>query len=283
MKWEAHKIKKQIEISEIFTLFEYHFDCGYSFPGEIHDFWECLYVIDGFACALGDERVYNLEAGEIIFHKPLEFHSLNVDSDNGAEILFITFSAAGELTDFIKEKVFKLSLSQKEIMSEFIKYLRKNKIDSGVKRKEDLYLPPLKSNPLYSQWVSLFMERIILSLADDGNVSDVSKAADAMIFNRAVGYMNSMLCRQITVEDVARFCNVSIAGLKRIFSKYAGMGIHKYYLKLKIKLALELLENGNSVSDVAQTLGFSSQAYFSKAFKRETGMNASAVIATKSI
>lgn len=277
MEWEAHKIKKQIEISEIFTLFEYHFDCGYSFPGEIHDFWECLYIIDGCACALGDERVYNLKAGEIIFHKPLEFHSLNVDCDNGADILFITFSASGELTDFIKEKVFKLSLPQKEIMSEFIKYLRKSNVDSAVKRKEDLYLPPLETNSLYSQWVSLFMERIILSLADDGNVSDVSKAEDAVIFNRAVGYMNSMLRRQITVEDIAHFCNVSLAGLKRIFSKYSGMGIHKYYLKLKIKLAIELLENGNSVSDVAQTLGFSSQAYFSKAFKHETGMNASAV------
>lgn len=277
MEWESYKIKKQIEITEIFTLFEYRFDSGYSFPGEMHDFWECLYVMNGCAIVSGDERVYNLNAGDIIFHKPLEFHKLNVESDESAEILLFTFSAVGELTEFIKEKVFKLSVSQKNIMSDFIKYLRKNKGDTKVKRKEDLYLPPLKSNPLYSQWVSVYIEQIILSLADNGVESSISTAADAVTFNKAVNYMNAMIYEQITVNEIAHHCNVSIAGLKRIFSKYAGMGIHKYFLKLKIKLAVELLECGNTVSSVAMMLGFSSQAYFSKAFKRETGMNASTV------
>ncbi len=277
MEWESYKIKKQIEITEIFTLFEYRFDSGYSFPGEMHDFWECLYIMDGCACASGDERVYNLEAGEIIFHKPLEFHKLNIDSGEGAEILFFTFSASGELTELIKEKVFKLSVSQKNIMSDFIKYLRKNKSDTKVKRKEDLYLPPLKSNPLYSQWVSAFIEQIILSLADNGVESSISTATDAVTFNKAVNYMNTMIYEQITVDEIARYCNISIAGLKRIFTKYAGTRIHKYFLKLKIKLAVELLESGSTVSSVSQMLGFSSQAYFSKAFKRETGINASTV------
>ena len=58
-----------------------------------------------------------------------------------------------------------------------------------------------------------------------------------------------------------------------IFDKYAGMGVHKYLLKLKIKAAMELLADGNGVAVVAEKVGFGSQSYFSKAFKRETGQN----------
>lgn len=275
MEWRPYGIKKMIEITEIFSLFEYHYDVGYSFPGEMHDFWECLYIIDGSVIVSGDERVYNLEKGEVIFHKPQEFHKLSIDSVGGAKVLCFSFSAVGELTGVIAEKVFKLSVSQREIMNDFIKYLRKNAVSGKAERKEDLYLPPFAVNSMYSQWVASFIERLILALSDSGVVSSVSTAADAVTFNKAVNYMNEKIYESPSVDEIASYCSISLAGLKRIFTKYAGMGIHKYFLKLKIKTAGELLENGNSVSDTAEILGFSSQAYFSKVFKRETGICAS--------
>ena len=60
-----------------------------------------------------------------------------------------------------------------------------------------------------------------------------------------------------------------------IFDKYAGISVHKYLLKLKINVAKKLLQDGGQVSVVAENLGFASQSYFSKAFKRETGFTPS--------
>ena len=51
--------------------------------------------------------------------------------------------------------------------------------------------------------------------------------------------------------------------------------MHKYLLKLKINVAKKLLQDGRQVSVVAENLGFASQSYFSKAFKRETGFTPS--------
>ena len=59
--------------------------------------------------------------------------------------------------------------------------------------------------------------------------------------------------------------------LKRVFSKFAGMSVHKYFLNLKLNAALKLLQSGKTVTEVTETLNFSSQSYFSSAFKRETG------------
>ena len=66
-----------------------------------------------------------------------------------------------------------------------------------------------------------------------------------------------------------------VSTLERIFDKYAGISVHKYLLKLKINVAKKLLQDGGQVSVVAENLGFASQSYFSKAFKRETGFTPS--------
>ena len=71
MTWLAYPIKEQIRITDMYSLFVVHYDCGYAFPGESHNFWECVYIIKGEACISGNERVYNLAQGSIIFHKPL--------------------------------------------------------------------------------------------------------------------------------------------------------------------------------------------------------------------
>ena len=82
MVWQAYPIKEQIQITDMYSLFEAHYEKGYAFPGESHNFWECLYVMDGEVCVSGNERVYNLSQGAIVFHKPLELHKFIV---NGRE------------------------------------------------------------------------------------------------------------------------------------------------------------------------------------------------------
>ena len=57
MPWLAYTIKEQIRITDLYSLFEIHYDNGYAFPGETHNFWECLYVMKGEVCVSGNERV----------------------------------------------------------------------------------------------------------------------------------------------------------------------------------------------------------------------------------
>jgi AraC-like DNA-binding protein len=120
--------------------------------------------------------------------------------------------------------------------------------------------------------LSTYLQQLMLSLAETGTISSASSAPDAVTFRQAISYLNSNIHRQPSVPELARFCNVSESGLKRIFDKYAGISIHKYLLKMKVKTAAELLQQGESVSCVAEKLGFNSQSYFSRAFRRETGV-----------
>ena len=154
-------------------------------------------------------------------------------------------------------------------MSDFLAFLRK---EAGVSENSgDIKYTELLASYKYSQTVVLYIYRLFLSLCGDNTVSYYSESPDAAVFYNAVNYMNSRICEQPGIKEIADYCGTSASSLKRIFLKYSGLGVHRYFLKLKINAAAHLLENGSSVCETAEKLGFSSQGYFSFAFKRETG------------
>lgn len=275
MVWFSSDVKEMIHIDKFFTFFKVHYHNGFNFSGESHYFWECVYVLDGNIWVSGDERVYNLTEGTIIFHKPLELHKFNINNDNGATLLIFSFSLEGKISSDLQNKVFHLSENQKNIISSMLDYINSKLKDYNLMESTPLhqnYLLPFESIPTYSQMLTTYIYQLILSFTEDGSISKVSTTADALIFNKAVNYLNSHICSQPSIPEIAVFCNVSASSLKRIFYKYSGIGVHKYFLKLKIKMASNLLKNGYNVTEVAHKLEFSSQPYFSAVFKRETGI-----------
>ncbi len=279
MEYSFHAVSKQISVDRIYTIFEQHFPKDYDFKGESHDFWECLYVLKGNACVSGDERVYNLSQGEIIFHKPSELHKFFVNDEKGAELCIFSFSATGTLTEFLKNKVFSLNIEQRNIISDMFKYAQELAKEQGTYGKEPFlrYIHDSDKNEIYYHTIANFIERLALSLAHNSKKADAIKQGDTLIFNKAIRFMHENLNKSISGEEIAKLCNVSVASLKRIFNKYAGVPVHKYFTTLKMQEATRLLEQGETTDYIAVKLGFSSQAYFSKAYKREMGLFASEV------
>lgn len=78
--------------------------------------------------------------------------------------------------------------------------------------------------------------------------------------------------KPLSVSQIAKYCQVSVTGLKQVFMEHIGMSVHKFFLHQKLIAAIKLLEAGVSITDAATNLGFSSQSYFSVVFKREIGV-----------
>jgi AraC-like DNA-binding protein len=76
-----------------------------------------------------------------------------------------------------------------------------------------------------------------------------------------------------TIKELSRKVAMNECYLKKGFKALTGKTIHEYTQELRIAKAKELLkQDGYSVSDVANSLGFSSISHFSTAFKKATGM-----------
>lgn len=279
MEWKYFLIDEKIHIDRLYSFFLFeNMPTDFSFPGESHNFWECMYVTDGTICATGGERVYNLKAGNIIFHKPNELHKFRNTSAPGASALIFSFSMQGELCDFFKNKVFELNLKQRRIIDYMLDYASEHSAalsDSvGIYNR---FTDPIERTPTYIQMISTYICQLFLSVAENNTLSKVQRSPSADIFNAAVRFMHNNINIPLGVSDIAAGCNTSVSNLKRIFDKYAGMPIHRYFLTLRINRATALLKQGLSVKETSDLLGFSSQCCFSNVYKREMNISPSQV------
>jgi len=76
----------------------------------------------------------------------------------------------------------------------------------------------------------------------------------------------------ISIRELSRKVAMNECYLKKGFKALVGKTIHEYQQERRISKAKELLSAGNSVTDVANMLGYSSISHFSAAFKRMTGL-----------
>lgn len=280
MAWRSYEIKEQVKIERLYSLFKRHFDKGHHFLGEMHDFWEAVYVVDGEVIISADENIHNFKSGDIIFHKPLELHKFNVVGDNGATLLVFSFAMSGNLCKNMERGAFHLDKFNRSIIKNFVEFLEiqaKNMFDAENIDQFGDFMPKFYNNDIFLQTVSTYISRLVLSISGGSNALPKTKTHETEFFKKALEIMNERISENLLVDDLACELNMSISSLKRLFDKYAGMSVHKYFLSLKIKTATVLLKGGMAVNEVSDALGFSSQGYFSATYKRETGNNPSQV------
>ena len=268
MDYQFTPTKRLITVDGFISCFERSMDDNYVFAGEMHDFWEIMYVEEGRICVSADENVLILNANDIIFHKPMELHKFNTEGK--AKIFVMSFSLSGPLKKKLQNSSLTLSQQQKDMLYGIIKLLRDNS-----ELSEEIYAEYeniIDRDPLICQQIASLCENFLISVCRDNTpIVDHPRSFETEMFRSAVLLMDEYIYDWISAKFIAKNLNVSVSYLKKIFSKYAGLGIHKYFLKSKITLACRLLRRGMSVCEVSEKLSFSSHNYFSTVFRRETG------------
>ncbi len=96
------------------------------------------------------------------------------------------------------------------------------------------------------------------------------------IVGRAIGLVHDDPARSWTVASLAREVGASRSGLSARFTELAGTSPKQYITRWRMQLAQDMLrDRDRSVFDIALALGYRSEAAFSRAFKRETGVSPS--------
>ena len=85
-------------------------------------------------------------------------------------------------------------------------------------------------------------------------------------------HIDTHIYEPIKLEDLSQLIYKSNAHTIRIFKTAYGMTPYEYYTDNRIKKAIHLLQNSTfSVKEIAYSLGFTDEHYFSKIFKKKTG------------
>lgn len=85
-------------------------------------------------------------------------------------------------------------------------------------------------------------------------------------------YIFNHLGEKITVSSLAEICGLTPNYLSSLFKQLSGKTITDYILEQRIQVAKRLLlDEKNSIVEIAVFLGFSSQSYFISCFRKQTG------------
>ena len=77
----------------------------------------------------------------------------------------------------------------------------------------------------------------------------------------------------ITIEEIASLMHESPNVLMKYYKKEMKESIMEHFLNLKLQTAIHLImSNKMNFTEISEILGFSSVNYFSKFFKKRTGM-----------
>lgn len=122
----------------------------------------------------------------------------------------------------------------------------KTSIIDDWKSKGDAIEETIKDNPAYSEKIRLAR----------GYIKD--------------NYSNS----ELSLSDTADFIHVSAPYLSKKFKEETGDSFQNYLQRLRLSKAMSLLrEEVSLICEIASSCGYSSQHYFSNAFKKELGMS----------
>ena len=91
MRFKSLELEEIIQIQKIVTIHYFEYMNDYSFPGEKHDFWEFLCVDKGEVDVIAGDKSYTLRKGQIVFHKPNEFHTVKANGRIAPNLVVVSF------------------------------------------------------------------------------------------------------------------------------------------------------------------------------------------------
>lgn len=79
---------------------------------------------------------------------------------------------------------------------------------------------------------------------------------------------------KLSLSELAENFSLSVSTLKRYFKKYTGQSPIEYINNTRINMAKFMLIDSNlQISEVSYNVGFEDALYFSKFFKKKTGLS----------
>jgi AraC family transcriptional regulator len=118
--------------------------------------------------------------------------------------------------------------------------------------------------------------RLLQAYRDSGSCKADESAAhrpDQARLRRVLDHISTNLDQEITLAQLAEIAGLSVFYFARTFTRTMGVSPHRYVSRMRLENAMAHIAAGKlSLAEIAFNAGFSSQASFTRAFCRVTGL-----------
>ncbi|KQX46982.1 AraC family transcriptional regulator [Paenibacillus sp. Root444D2] len=286
MDFPSIQLQESLTIQTLFSFHYFEYAKGFVFDGEQHDFWEILYVDKGEVEVRADDHIHTLHQGNMIFHKPEEFHTVSVKHEHTPpNLIVICFECTSPAMAIFEKKILALGDRERNILSLIIQ--------EGFQA----FLPPfdkptvhhLERNPhapfASEQMIKSYLEVLLITLIrnqEQASTPDSMKykqsslqkeKAEQRIVQQIMEYLKANLSQSFTQDHLCQMFHLGKSRLKELFQSQMQTGVLEAFKSLKIEQAKTFIRDGRyNFTEIAAMLGYASIHYFSRDFKKTVGM-----------
>lgn len=291
MSYQGIRLPNELSIDQLFSLHYFEYMNSFYFPGESHPFWEFVCVDKGDVTIGAGDRSLVLTRGQIAFHEPGEFHWVKAGEGAAPCLIVISFSSDSPMMDFFRNKVLNINDADRRLLARTVQEARSylnGRLDDPY--QTSLSIRP-EAPPGAAQIIRTCLEQFLIGLfrrhnREEGPVlfvglspspdKTMKKNADEETFTRISRYLSANLSAHLSIEQICTDNLIGRSRLQKLLHEKCGRGIIEYYSLLKIEAAKQMIRDEQmNFTQISESLGYSSIHYFSRQFKKMTGMTPS--------
>ncbi len=275
-------MKNEIKVNYFVTFHYFEYSKKFYFKGERHDFWELLYVDKGVVFVETDTARHQLRQGQIIFHKPNEFHSVECDGLISPCLVVISFDTNSLKMNSFRNMILPITGRTKTLLSIIINEAKDvyttDFADPYYKNLTISNSPPLGGQQLIKNYFEAFLIELLRQTENGNKISStlnpIQSTERKSRFEIANTFLLQNLQNNISLEDVCTYASMSQTLAQQIFKHETNHSVMRWYSRLKMERAKQFIREGKgNITTIAYELGYSSIHHFSKQFSKICGMS----------
>lgn len=222
--------------------------------------FELHFLLKGRLDIYFDSKVWNLRPGEAVIAAPYEIHGGMNSSLQKGQFFWMQLKAEY------------LTNSEREILESLISK-RKFRVSNNIFQIIERLVCEQISPGCHSKTLEAgLLSQLIVTLAREVQAEE---NLDTSLVSRAKEEIMSCMSNPPTQVTLAKKLKVKPSKLLAEFKKQTGSNLGAWIISERLNIALELLKEGKSASEIARRLGYSSPQNFMTTFRKEFGFTPS--------
>lgn len=243
-----------------------------------HDFYELVYIDEGYCLHDSAGRMTLLMAGDLFIIPPGKRHRYMCNRDIRLYNCMFTMDAFAHVREQLRQLP-GVSMLLSEVQENFLHtHLELQERLAFIQLLDGMCEEYAARQPgwelmLKSSGVSLLVRcgRIFQKHMVDGG----DKRSYMGYVTQALRYIDEHYQEELSIREIAEYIGVSGDYFSRQFKQVTGIAPVEYLRRYRFARAMELLAVGESVTDVSRQVGFRNLCHFSREFKNQLGVTPS--------
>jgi len=168
------------------------------------------------------------------------------------------------LKDYLKEFSILLNRNIKDFYGNEIEIYNTRMVENSITNLKDSYD------------VKVFMQNLLKKIVNE--ILEYKKDKKHQVIETVKNYIKENYNEDISLSEMAEYISFSQYYLSKLFKEVEGINFKDYIIYVRMEKAKELLKKGQKIRTIADSVGYSDPNYFSRAFKKYTGISPSKYI-----